>query len=154
MPNALAHVLVGAVAAVWLASSLPVGVEMRVACGLLVLGASLLPDIDHPKGTARKAYRAIGTVGGAILVFILLWSMGLNIMLAMVGGITGGLILASMSECIIPGHRGIVHSWKFAVAIVAVAYAIMLVLNVHDAAFLAAGLFTGYASHLILDAVA
>ncbi len=153
MPNALAHALAGAVVAVWLAAALPGSIETRVACGLLALGASLLPDIDHPKATARKAYRMVGTAGGAILLFVLLWGMGVGPLIAIAGGITGGLLLVAMSEWLIPRHRGIVHSWKFAIVIGIAAYILLFMLNVQGAAMLAFALVAGYASHLVLDTV-
>ncbi|MEM3364633.1 MAG: metal-dependent hydrolase [Candidatus Micrarchaeia archaeon] len=151
MPNALAHVLGGAVVGVLLAATAAGSVEEKVLCGFIAIGASLLPDIDHPQGTARKTYRKIGLGAGAILSFVFLLSIGVSLPAAIFGGIIMGILLLGVSELLIPRHRGIIHSWKFALLLGIVVYAVLLLLNIKSAIVLAFAFFTGYISHLILD---
>jgi len=151
MPNALVHLLGGALVAICLVALLPASIEIKVGCGVLALLSSLLPDIDHPKGTARKVYRVVGIGVGSILVFLLLAHMG--IIIALLGGIIGGIALVLASEMLIPGHRGVVHSWLFALFITVFGFVLLSMLGIKEAVILALSILAGYASHLILDKI-
>ncbi|MCX8199955.1 MAG: metal-dependent hydrolase [Candidatus Micrarchaeota archaeon] len=153
MPNALAHVVGGAVVGILLAAMLPASVQEKVICGIIAIGGSLVPDIDHPQGTARKVYRKVGICAGAILIFIIMLWLGVGLAVAILCGVFGGIGLVALSEFFIPKHRGIIHSWGIAVLSSLLAYALLTLVNVHNAVFAAFSFFAGYASHLILDSL-
>ncbi len=154
MPNVLVHTFVGALTGLLIASIFNIPWEFRFLAGLIALVFSFLPDLDHPKATARRIYRKLGKFALAALYVPLLYSIGLGLFETFFISLVLGVLSIYALEGIIPRHRGIMHSVPFAIILGIVMYLLLLSFNVKYALFLSLSAFAGYASHIFLDRVA
>ncbi len=153
MPNALSHMFVGALTGLLISSLFNIPWEFRFLSGFIALIFSLLPDLDHPRGTARKWYRSIGKLLVASLIVPVIYSIGFGLLESFLIALMIAILFVYTSELIIPRHRGVMHSFTFSILLFLMIYLILLFYDVKYALFLALSAFFGYASHLILDRI-
>lgn len=129
-----------------------------IALLLVFVFGSIVPDVDHPKSTPRKIFRAL---------FVILLLSSISILLIISGGssqdylipavvaLATTLLLLFLVERFIPKHRGIVHSKSAAIVFGFVCFCIILVLSFQPdlgMAFLfGASASFGYLFHLLVD---
>ncbi len=152
MSNALGHSIFAAIITIFFISILNASMEVKITAGIIAFGFAFLPDIDHPKAVARKAYREFGTIIVALVLFAMLWIYGkMEVVLAIALSALLAIAFIKISEKFMPKHRGITHKFAFAGMLAVAMYIIMAVIgNKHAAIYAISGLI-GYCSHIILD---
>ncbi|MGB9635324.1 MAG: metal-dependent hydrolase [Candidatus Micrarchaeia archaeon] len=146
------HTLFGALAAIIIVSYINTSIETSITAGLIVLGSSLLPDVDHKDATARKAYRTIGMVVIAILLFVVAFTvLNIELIYSIIISALLSTLLIKFSEMLIPKHRGIMHTFQFAIVLSSVLFLLLISMGIKDALLYSICCFVGYASHLLID---
>jgi hypothetical protein len=145
LPGFKIHIIGGAAAFFcvnYIAYGMALGSQSATLLAAATLGAAF-PDVDERH---TRQFRAVLVVLCAA-AFVFAYSFfASDVAKAAAAGIAFAAVAAAAAIIIKPRHRGIVHTYEFALAFAAA----MFLLRGPEAA--AAG-FLGYASHLLLDSV-
>ncbi|MDY6769519.1 MAG: metal-dependent hydrolase, partial [Candidatus Nanohaloarchaea archaeon] len=119
-----------------------------VVSAVLVLLASVFPDIDHEGSVVHRKLKAFTVLLAALLPAALFYPRPLPMLL---GAVATGSVAALAFTWLKPRHRTVTHTVEAAISFAAVAGAVSLV--AFDSFLPALFTFVAYYSHVVLDRV-